>query len=155
MSKIKQSLVESNIERYRLIMIVIMMIVSEAVVYLSVKSVLARLILHCSDIAIWFLHSILPEHFCACKMTTYKLFVSRYFMRRWYVWNTRYRSFLWRWIEIYTNTTKYKMFSHSSQKSIIIYISLYMFFTRLYVKKLKIFNLKKMKILQRKRWLFS
>jgi len=125
-------LVESNIEPRGLTMIMIMMILSVAVVHLSVKSVLARLILDCSDIAIWFLHSILPEHFCACKTSTYKLFVSRCFMRSWYTWDTRYRSFLWRQIEIYTNTTEYKTFSHSSQKSIIIYISLHMFFTRLY-----------------------
>lgn len=124
----------------------IMMILSVAVVHLSVKSVLARLILHSSDIAIWFLHSILPEHFCACKTSTYKLFVSRCFMRNWYTWDTRYRFFLWRQIEIYTNTTEYKTFSlllkihnhlHSSFRCIC--------FSHDYIKKLKTFNLKKWK----------
>lgn len=87
-----------------LIMIVIMInvlltIVSVAVMHFGVKSVLARAVLHRSNIAVWFLHSILPEHVRACKTSTYELFVLRCSAQSWHIWDTRYRSFLRRRIE--------------------------------------------------------
>jgi len=54
-------------------MIVLLIIL--AVMHFGVKSVLARAVLHRSNIAVWFLHGILPEHVRACKTSTYELFV--------------------------------------------------------------------------------
>lgn len=77
-----KSLAKRDVQPCRLMIIVMMMmmsvlrmIVSTAIVHLGVKSVLASAILHYSDIAVWFLHGIFTEHFCACKTSTCELFV--------------------------------------------------------------------------------
>lgn len=97
----------SNLVRL-MIKVVLLTTVSLAVIHFGMKSVLACSILHCSNIAVWFLHSILSEHVRACKTSTYELFVLRCFAQSWHIWDMRYRSFLWRRIEFWTNTTKYK-----------------------------------------------
>lgn len=83
----------------RLIMIVMMInvlltILSVAVMHFGVKSVLARAVLHRSNIAVWFLHGILSEHVRACKTSTCELFVLRCSAQSWHTWDMRYRSFL-------------------------------------------------------------
>lgn len=56
-------------------MSVLLIITSVAVENFGAKSVLPRVILNRSDIAVWFLHSIFPEHLRACKMSACELFV--------------------------------------------------------------------------------
>lgn len=94
---------------------IVLMTASPAVVHFSVKSIFTRAILHRSDIAIRLLHGIFPEQLRACKTPTYELFVLRCPTQSWHIWDTRYRSFLWRRIEIYTGAPEYEVFSLLSE----------------------------------------
>jgi hypothetical protein len=121
-------------------MSVLLIIISVAVVHFGVKSVLVRAILHRSDIAVWFLHSIFPKHLRACKMSACELFVLCWAPHKAGTFRTRVIVlFYGDELRFTLNVTEYKVFPLFSEMCYLYFVDKKLYYI-LIVGKNKVFT---------------